>query len=999
MYIANPIYDTVFKFMMKDNRIAKVFIILMMMTASSSLMAQMPFIKVEGETKPGTVFLKKIDINVEIIGNVATTAMKMVFQSNNRSRVLEGELTFPMPEGVAVSRYALDIDGTLREAVPVSKAKATEVFESIERRQIDPGLLERIEGNNFRTRIYPLAPGRERTVLIAYEESLTLKDDGIMRYHLPLDCKDDIAEFSLSMKVYQAAQKPQLIEQPDGSFSFSKNGSIYEASMHRTNYRTPRSLTVNLPEDTDTPQAILQANSDGSHYFLIHAYQESQPEENVRSDRVGIIWDNSLSGLQRDTEKELALLDMIIKRKRNLTVDLGLLNVTFDRAGSFEIRDGDWSALETYLRNIVYDGGTDFSRLNDGTLSAGEYLLFTDGMSTFGENAAPLDKPVYVVTSSIAVDYSALKAIIGKAGGKTVSLANTSVEEACRILSHDRLQFLGIREASSVSEVYPSAPVEMNGSVSVAGIALTGTKEVTLLFGRNGKVERSQKIQLDNVSHDVNVGRIWAQKKIAELDVRYERNRDDIELLGKQFGIVTRNTSLIVLENVSDYVRYEIVPPAELLPEYNRLLKEQASESENRTNDMPDRVIAAVNDLKAWWNTSFAPAKKPAMEDESRMAVDIEEMEVLSEAPGFPQAKRDEPSAPAKQLAARIELPDIRSDRDYMQQILSAGDAYSAYLSLRGKYLGTPGFYFDVSDFFYRNGQKETGLLVLSSLADLVPENAELFKTLAYRLKEKGEYARELFVAGKVREWRPVDLQSHRDYALALQDNGRYQEALDCMYGILNAPCSPEMSLINRGIEEVLACEINNLVSLHREKLNLSGIDSRIIADLPVDVRVVLNWNRANTDIDLWITDPAGEQCMYSHNRTAAGGRLSGDFTEGFGPEQFLLKKALSGTYLIEADFYGERQLTLSGPTTVMGEICLSYSDKREERRVITFQYEKQDGDSRTLIGKFIFQDTKQPDESGASETSGLWLACLIGGVLAAFIIFCLFQTFRSHIN
>ena len=186
------------------------------------LFAQMPIMKVGDEIKPQKtgVNLKSLNVEVEIFGNVATTTMTMVFH-NSTNRMLEGELTFPMPEGVTVSRYAIDINGKIREAVPVPKAKATEVFESIEHRQVDPGLLEKVQGNNFRTRIYPLPANGDRTVVVAYEEELKFQNGNALQYHLPLDYKDAIEKFSLKTKVFQANSRPELVEQPDGSFSFS----------------------------------------------------------------------------------------------------------------------------------------------------------------------------------------------------------------------------------------------------------------------------------------------------------------------------------------------------------------------------------------------------------------------------------------------------------------------------------------------------------------------------------------------------------------------------------------------------------------------------------------------------------------------------------------------------------------------------------------------------------------------------------------------------------
>jgi hypothetical protein len=65
----------------------------------------------------------------------------MVFK-NRTNRILEGTLTFPLPDGRSATHYALDINGKMREAVPAEKARGTEVFEEIQRRRVDPGLAE-----------------------------------------------------------------------------------------------------------------------------------------------------------------------------------------------------------------------------------------------------------------------------------------------------------------------------------------------------------------------------------------------------------------------------------------------------------------------------------------------------------------------------------------------------------------------------------------------------------------------------------------------------------------------------------------------------------------------------------------------------------------------------------------------------------------------------------------------------------------------------------------
>lgn len=103
---------------------------------------------------------------------MAQTTVRMVFYNPN-PRPLEGNLQFPLLEGQQITEFALDIDGKLRPAVTVEKAKGRQIFEEIERRNVDPALLERTQGNNFKLRIYPIAAMGTRTVELKYAEAMT----------------------------------------------------------------------------------------------------------------------------------------------------------------------------------------------------------------------------------------------------------------------------------------------------------------------------------------------------------------------------------------------------------------------------------------------------------------------------------------------------------------------------------------------------------------------------------------------------------------------------------------------------------------------------------------------------------------------------------------------------------------------------------------------------------------------------------------------------------
>lgn len=978
--------------------------------------AQMPVLKVKTTAATETsVSLQKLNIDVQIIGNIATTTMTMTFY-NNSSNLLEGELTFPMPDGMSISRYALDINGAMREAVPVEKVKATEVFESIERRRVDPGLLEKVEGNNFRTRIYPLPAKGTRTIIIGYEEELKFSKESALTYNLPLDYNQSIAEFSLKTTVFESLIRPELVQQPDGSFNLDSKGNTYVAEMKKINYQPQKALSINLPKRSDMPEVQMQKATNG-YYFLVNVFPKSQNRPRQWANQIGIIWDASLSGLQRDIKKELELLDLIIKEKQTLTIQLGLLNNTFKNVGTFNISDGNWTALKQKLEKVVYDGGTNFSAINTTNFAANEYLFFTEGLSTFGKNTVALNKPIHTINTSQKADYSTLKYISLKTGGQFINLNSSSVSQAFAQLNEEQLQFLGIKNAADVRQTYPSMRVNVNGHFSIAGILSQFRTNIILQFGYGNIVTSEQTVRLDPNDQSlatIDVSRVWAQKKIAEMDIQYDLNKQDISNLSKQFGVVTRNTSLIVLENLDDYLRYDIAPPAELRPQYDAVLKQRRADILERKTDLLNNAFAMSKELKTWWNKDFIYRKpkqqreeypRPVSEDnvsydavripapsptrtqasppspprqievaksmaigEKEAALNEITVERRAEAPraeNLSLAKRTNTQSLLNVEAASIQIikdkqpiiiiPEFKSDKDYMKTISGKGEeAYQKYLTIRKQYLSTPTFYFDLANYFYQQADSARALTILSNIADLDLENSDLYKVMAYKLKQTGNYKQALFITEKVLQWRPMDAQSYRDYALALADVGQYQKALDNLYKVLTQSYSSQSADRDAGIEEIIIAEINNLITKHGTKLNTNGIDKRLIQPLPVDVRVVLNWNKNDTDIDLWLTDPKGEKCYYSNPTTQIGGRISNDFTAGYGPEQFMLKRAVNGKYKIEVDYYGDSQFTISGPTTVTAEIYTRYATGKQQRKIIVMPLEG-NSDRTRLIGEFSF--------------------------------------------
>jgi tetratricopeptide (TPR) repeat protein len=302
-----------------------------------------------------------------------------------------------------------------------------------------------------------------------------------------------------------------------------------------------------------------------------------------------------------------------------------------------------------------------------------------------------------------------------------------------------------------------------------------------------------------------------------------------------------------------------------------------------------------------------------------------------------------------------IKLEEKASSAAYLKEISKTprNQQYQAYLELREKNLLNPTFYYDVANFFLKH-DKALGLQILTNIGELDFQNHELLKLLGYKLKELGELDHQQYVFRKVLQWRPQEPQSYRDYALALAEKGKYQAALDTLWLALTKDYNSDVLDNYGGIEETIVMEMNHLISKYKAHLNSSAINKKLVRAMPVDIRVVLNWNMNDTDMDLWVTEPAGEKCFYSHRETGMGGRISEDFTQGYGPEQLLLKKAPKGKYKIQVHYYGESGVKIAGKTTLLVEVFTNYGRSTEQQNVITLQLEGEEREG-VYVGEFVF--------------------------------------------
>jgi len=955
--------------------------------------------QVQGAEQPVT--MESLRLAVEISGGVAETRVEMVFRNPNL-RTLEGKLLFPLAEGQVVSGFALDIDGRLRNAVPVEKVRAQQVFEDIARRRVDPGLLQTALGNQHELRIYPLLAGKTRTVV------LTIVEPAATRLRVPLAYADKVRAFELDVRVPGALTAPTIAGAAPAGLRFERDargGFVAHASATDVVLPAQALVITNTAARGNAP-AFATETRDGTNYFTLDLPVPLSHAPRALPRSVQIVWDASGSAGPaggRRIDRELALLDAYFARARDSSVSLVRVADTVSAAERFEVRGGDWHALRRALESTTYDGASNLGAVrHDG--SSAESLWFTDGLATYG---APwqlrFPVPVFAVQSAPTGDPAALQALADASGGRRVDLGVLDASAAADALlmrgtSVETITAFGARDIVQQSQ---SAAA---GRVVLAGVLSDGHADVAVrLRDAAGKVT-TRTVAVDAGTNPSRLAALqWARLSLAALEGDARVNKQRIRAIGKQFGLATRETSLLVLELVDDYVRHQIEPPAELRAAYAQGL---ASASKQKTQSDAARlaqVVRRFEERTAWWAREFpkdaplqvaqlqsggvldgladAPGVPQRMRRIGNAATAREEAPVdafKSAAPASPAAMslpsparpiaqaampiaegsaaaRSRKDAPANEPSSSIAIsltPAARSSES-LKRLRAArpADRLAVYLDERRAQSANVGFYLEAGDFFLGQGERVIGLRVLSNLAEMDLQNRQVLRLLAYRLQQANAIAEALPLFERVLELAPNEPQSHRDLGLALAASGQPQRAVERLYEVATGAWDARFA----DIELIAVTEMNVVIEQARREgrpVDLVAIEPRLLKSMPLDLRVVLAWDADNTDVDLHVIDPNGEEVFYGHALSYQGGAITHDATGGYGPEEFALRVARPGKYRVEANFFGHRQQVLTTGTGLMLWFSSGYGTAAQQDQRTTVRVKSERGE-RVLVGEF----------------------------------------------
>ena len=781
---------------------------------------------------------------------------------NPNQRTMAGEFEFPIPAGAFVCGYALEVNGEMVPGVVCEKEKARVAFENEVRKGVDPGIVEQVKGNIWKTRIFPLNPNTPRKAEVEYIAPKSFGDD----------CVNVVFE------------------------------------------------------------------RDGDDYFMASVTGKDGKSSQTISDKIAgftkgtIIWDASLSAKAHAAAWRKKLESLPEKGEWSLVI---FRNHCESYAATFGFTK---KSLLEKIDAIEYDGGTDISEALKGLGGADHplpALLFSDEIDTLG-----LEKSGYESIQGLTVasrnDVSPRTVEVRKLNPgeeKLISIAPVEGKLLATVWASRRMEDLASQADSRKDEF-----LALGRKYGVAGPGLSLIVLERLEQWLEHKIEPPANLAI----HDE-----WVRRRAADDDPIAEKK-------------AKAEHEQRLLQYWEERVKWWNNPKPSRKTPKSGLFDGVANALGGRRN----RAMAMHSASAAVEDGMVAPGARMSV---AREAEEFESVMAQSAVRGeryLTSFGRDAKSAAPRGAAGSGTAPTVTlkawdPKTPYIDALKAAskGEAYKVYLKEREKYADSPAFYLDCAGWFYKAGETMCAERILTNLAEFKLEDAALWRSMGWRAREAGSYELAILAFRKAIALRGEEAQSRRDLALVLMESGKERKDAAMLEEAMKlfAEAAFKTSARRSGrrgndfqVSVIALEELNGLISWVNavewpagEKPAIPEFDAAYRRDLPIKLRIVMSWDADETDIDLHVLEPNGEEAFYGNRRTAEGGFVSEDVTTGYGPEEYLKKELESGKYKVLSNYYASHQTALTGATTVTATVYTDWGTAQEKRQVLTLRLDK----------------------------------------------------------
>ncbi len=575
----------------------RLFVLVLALLVSGRLHAAGLLIPADRDTPPLDMVSHQVEVS--IVEQVAVTRVTQTFR-NHTDRPLEATYVFPVPKGASVNKFTLWVDGKETAGEMVEADKARQVYTDIVRRTQDPGLLEYMDANLLRLRVFPVPAHGDQKLSLRFT-SVAPKDAGLVEYVYPLKTDGKAArtleKFSLRATL-ESQHAVQNVYSPSHSIKVKHHGDHKaEVVCEREQAVLDQDfqLTFTLGRKDVGLTSFLHrpdAGRDGHFMLLLAPRAELSHSRQVPRDMVFVLdTSGSMAGAKMEQARKALhfCLNQLAPRDRFAVVGFA---TTVNKFADALVPASDKEQLRQagkWVDELEATGGTAIDealtaaldyRGTDGTRCF-TIVFFTDGQPTIGEQvpdkilknvAARNTSGTRIFTLGVGDDVNA--ALLDRLAEDTRAVSTyvrptedieARVSSLYGKIGHPVLTDLKLtcRGGVTLSEMYPKELPDLfhGGQLVVLGRYSGKGHAALTLTGKAGK--ESQEFVYEVVFPEKTgddrafVADLWARRKVGYLLDQVRRNGEQKELveeivkLAKKHGITTPYTSYLVVPDTT----------------------------------------------------------------------------------------------------------------------------------------------------------------------------------------------------------------------------------------------------------------------------------------------------------------------------------------------------------------------------------------------------------------------------------------------------------------
>jgi hypothetical protein len=916
----------------------------------------LPTLTVETDDGRHALDLIAIRIDTTIRGHLARTECELTYR-NDLERIVEGDFVFPLPADAELTGLGLYFNGRLRHAVAVERERARVAYETTVHRAVDPALAEWSSGNRATLRVYPIPAKGEKKVWLSYDQEIVSGDFALdLRWNKRLRSADvridadgrfvregfaSSFERPYRLQLTNAALDRLITVEADPRTEVlaardEENDRWYLAAAPRVTAPKPALAPAReLVVFWDTSGSAMQQNREALLAFidLLRARQTSGA-------RVTYIPFDVAVGDAAETTNAFhsigatnypALFARMRKLMTEAPPETRFLLVTDGITSLGNRRDiaraaAELRALQRPLTVIHHSPHADTIFLTHIAAATNGWLLDLDALTPSAAADAAMRVPPQTRFSTNAVDLVD-SGRIALHGERIALAAQTTLKPFILPLrAGDESRSLPIRELRTPREL-----AMIRGAYARAKLRqmlLNGASDDELLeHGRRFQqlTPRTSLLVLEtwrdyeewNVPMPDDVRRekiadVEAALREARKEAREERspqiqppaepsNRtgswevnvlttiDEIPLPGATITLTAGNEKRIAASDANGRVRFQLAnrpPRFTVRAELDGLLSVQ---TEVRTRVASGSTIVMPMRIAAVAESITVTASAPAVDTRSLM-VSFVGREPSAEGDALVAGLFAEDDGNAQSLARRRETLEAAGAK--MATLTSIDERLRYYLAARAKFGGDKAFHVHAATLF-RSDAPQLAVRILSELAEAYTDDSALLRILARILDGWNERELARLLLQHALEVAGHERQTWRELVLIEARLGN-----DAAIDQITAAAANVDSLFREAVAE----QVSPLLTRWRTLAPNTSHDLRFTGDDALQVDLM--WDTDFTDVDLHVTEPNGETVMYSHRKSARGGVLHDDITDGYGPEIYTIREPVPGAYRIAVDYY-----------------------------------------------------------------------------------------------